>query len=467
NPVQSISRQDLERSGLRNIGDFLQQLTVSGSTINTRFNSSGNFGFPPDGTGVGAGATYADIHFLGPKRVLVLVDGIRWVNDSSGSGIGAATDLNTIPMAMVDRIEILKDGASAIYGSDAIAGVINIITRKDFEGLGVDAYYGAYDEGDGETASADIIYGLASERASMFVSLSHFDQREVSAADREQSFFPVPGTGVTQGSSGTPQGRFIFLNPDDAGGLCPENVCNLTTPQGSSFPGGIPSFPDDFIPFSDEERFNFAPFNMVLTPSRRTSFFSQMNVEVADNLEFYLRGLYNYRRSVNRAAPEPTFLGSDAGAGGLGDLVSIDATNPYNPFGFTLESGVNFFLLGRRPLEGGPRIFEQDVNTFYAGAGLRGMFMVGENTWHWDVNAADSRSRADQTTYGSYNIRRIANAVGPLADCEADPACVPLNLFGGVGSITQDMLEYIQPVLHDLSENRLRIYSANITADLM
>src|SRR5690606_38093573 len=136
NPIQTITRAELDRSGLQSVGDFLQQLTVSGSTINTKFNSSGNFGFPPDGTGVGAGATYADIHFLGPKRVLVLVDGIRWVNDSSGSGIGAATDLNTIPMAMVDRIEILKDGASAIYGSDAIAGVINIITRKDFEGLG-------------------------------------------------------------------------------------------------------------------------------------------------------------------------------------------------------------------------------------------------------------------------------------------------------------------------------------------
>src|SRR5690606_17271192 len=142
-------------------------------------------------------------------------------------------------------------------------------------------------------------------------------------------------------------------------------------------------------------------------------------------------------------------------------------TNPYNPFGITLESGVNFFLLGRRPLEGGPRIFEQDVNTFYAGTGLRGMFTFGEKVYHWDVNAADSRSRADQTTFGSYNIRRIANAVGPLDASEADPACVPQTLFGGVGSITDDMLGYIQPVLHDLSENRLRIYSANITGDLM
>src|SRR5690606_32466041 len=222
NPVQSISRQDLERSGLRNIGDFLQQLTVSGSTINTKFNSSGNFGFPPDGSGVGAGATYLDLRHLGPKRVLVLVDGIRWVNGSSGSGVSNATDLNTIPMAMVERIEILKDGASAIYGSDAIAGVVNVITRRDFDGFVANAYYGEFDEGDGETLSADISYGMTRERSSAFFTISHTDQQEISAADRSQALFPVPGTGLTRGSSGTPQGRFIFFNgADTGGGLCP------------------------------------------------------------------------------------------------------------------------------------------------------------------------------------------------------------------------------------------------------
>lgn len=470
NPIQVVSREELDRSGLRSIGDYLQQMAISGSTLNTKFNSSGNFGFPPDGTGVGAGATYADIHNLGPKRVLVLVDGIRWVNDSSASGVGAATDLNTIPIGIVERIEILKDGASAIYGSDAIAGVVNIITRKDADGLGVDAYYGQYDEGDGETTSADVSYGLTKENSSLFFALSYMEQKEISAADRAQSFFPVPGTGVTRGSSGTPQGRFIFINPDDAGGLCPDsggaNVCDLTTPQGSNFAGDVPAFPSDFIPFSSNERFNFAPYNMVLTPSRRVSMFSQANFDIAPRTQLYVRSLFNNRNSVNRAAPEPIFIGSDAGTGGLGDTVSIDASNPYNPLGYTLESGSNFFLLGRRPLEGGPRVFEQNVDTFYIGAGVRGDFDVGDRIYYWDVNAANSRSQAEQVTQGSYNIRRIANALGPVADCNADPSCVPLNLFGGAGTITQDMLNYIQPVLHDLSENKLQLYSANITGEL-
>lgn len=113
-PVHTVSRADIERSGLTSIGDVVQQLTGSGSALNTKFNLSGNFGFPPDGSGVGAGSAQVDLRHLGSKRVLVLVDGIRWVNESSASGVGAATDLNTIPLAIVDRIEVLEDGASSL-----------------------------------------------------------------------------------------------------------------------------------------------------------------------------------------------------------------------------------------------------------------------------------------------------------------------------------------------------------------
>ena len=134
-PVQVLTREDIDRSGFKSVSDIVQNLTASGAGLNTRFNSSGNFGFPPDGGGVGAGAATVDLRHLGAKRVLVLVDGIRWVNESSASGVGSAVDLNTIPLALVDRIEVLEDGASSIYGSDAIAGVVNIITRKDVDGV--------------------------------------------------------------------------------------------------------------------------------------------------------------------------------------------------------------------------------------------------------------------------------------------------------------------------------------------
>ncbi|HVR80812.1 MAG TPA: TonB-dependent receptor plug domain-containing protein, partial [Luteimonas sp.] len=148
-PVQVLTREDIDRSGLTSLGDLVQELTGAGSALNTKFNSSGNFGFSPNGDGVGAGSAQVDLRHLGPKRVLVLVDGIRWVNESSASGVGAATDLNTIPLAIVERIEILQDGASSLYGSDAIAGVVNIITRRNFDGAQVSAQFGQYGEGDG------------------------------------------------------------------------------------------------------------------------------------------------------------------------------------------------------------------------------------------------------------------------------------------------------------------------------
>ena len=125
------------------MADMLARLTVSGSPLNTRFNSSGNFGFPSRSRGIAAGASQVDLRHLGAKRVLVLVDGLRWIHGSSGSGVSGATDLNTIPEGIVERVEVLRDGASAIYGSDAIAGVVNVMTRKP-SGLSASVYAGSY-----------------------------------------------------------------------------------------------------------------------------------------------------------------------------------------------------------------------------------------------------------------------------------------------------------------------------------
>src|SRR6056297_65577 len=97
-PIQTLNAEDIERSGLTSLGDLLGRLTSSGSPLTTKFNSSGNFGFPPDGGGIGAGAATVDLRNLGAKRVLVLVDGLRWVSESSASGVGTAVDLNSIPL---------------------------------------------------------------------------------------------------------------------------------------------------------------------------------------------------------------------------------------------------------------------------------------------------------------------------------------------------------------------------------
>lgn len=476
-PVYTLTREDLERTGETNIADILQQLTTGGSALNTRLNSSGNFGFPPSGAGVGAGAAAVNLRHLGAQRTLVLVNGLRWINESSASGVSSIVDLNTIPLAIVERIEILEDGASAVYGTDAIGGVVNIILRDEMNGGEALAYFGQFDEGDGESIRAEATIGGTFDKLSIIVNASYNNDRRISAGDREISSFPVPGTGVTRGSSGTPNTRFIF-NPPEANAVCPlidsnddgvpdTPFCNITTPNGSSFPNGA-NFPDDFIGFTNENRFNFSPFNLLATPNERTSVYTQLNYQVSNNVNLYFRGMFNERTSTNQAAPEPIFLGPGAGTGNpLADDITISASNPFNPFGIDLISGVNFELLGRRPIEAGPRIFKQDVDTRYLATGATGSFTLGNRAFFWDVNLVDAESEAVQTTQGSFNIRRIAEGLGPVDRCLNDiPGCVPLDLFNGPGTLTQEMIDFIEFPGVDTSEQDLEIVSANISGGL-
>lgn len=464
NPVISISANDIAQSGLASIGDVIQQLSVSGSSLNTKFNSAGNFGFAADGSGVGSGSTTISLRNLNAKRTLILVDGMRWVNESSASGVSAAVDLNTIPASIVERIEILTDGASSLYGSDAIAGVVNIITKKSQDGMGVGLYYGSYSIGDGNTYSGHVSLGGKADRMEWFMDVSHYDQHGISAADWEQSYYPTPGflNGV---SSYTPYTRTIFFtNGETYGGLCPGGTCSITA-NGTTV-GGKQPFPSGFHPFTTPDRFNFAPYNLLLTPSKRDGLFAQAKYNLTDSVSWYVKGLYNRRESVNQAAPEPIGLGAALSTSDLGYTVGVDVTNPFNPFGVTLDPTSNFGGLGRRPVEGGPRVFSQDVDTRYVATGVQGSFTAADNDYFWDVNYVNSSNKAEQTVQGTYNIAHIAKALGPVSICQADPACVPLNIFGGPGSITPEMLQYIQFIERDSSENKLEMFTANLSGSI-
>ncbi|MBB3834857.1 iron complex outermembrane receptor protein [Xanthomonas arboricola] len=464
-PIQTLNRADIERTGLTSIGEVLQELTASGSALNAKFNSSGNFGFPPDGGGVGAGSAQVDLRHLGSKRVLVLVDGIRWVNESSASGVGSSTDLNTIPLAIVERIEVLEDGASSLYGSDAIAGVVNIITRRTFDGAQVTLNYGQYGKGDGANQGVDLAWGTSGEDFSLFLGASYVKQDPIYARDRAQARFPIPGTGLTFGSSATPDGRFQFVDPNTGvrQNLTPN--AGVGTPQYDGSAGCTRS--DDYHCFGTADRYNFAEQNLLLTPSERKGVFAQFRYYFNDDVQWYVKALGNRRESTNQAAPEPIFLGPDAGTGNpLADNIRISALNPFNPFGFDLDSATNLIQIGRRPVEGGPRRYQQQVDTQYVGTGLVGTFEGAARTWFWDVNGMYSKNKAEQTNYGSYNLFNINLALGDPAACAAVAGCVPLDIFSGAGSITPDMLRWIQPVVRDRSQNELSLFTANLSSEL-
>ena len=153
-PVFVLERQDLQRTGLTSIGDILQHISTNGATLNTTFNNGGN------------GETRVSLRNLGSNRTLVLVNGRRWPGNAGG-GLSGAVDLNTIPVSIVERVEVLKDGASSIYGSDAIAGVVNITTRSTYDGAEASGYLGENEEGDGRVEAYDFTIGANSEKANV------------------------------------------------------------------------------------------------------------------------------------------------------------------------------------------------------------------------------------------------------------------------------------------------------------
>lgn len=464
NPVQILSAENIDQSGQVSVADFLQRLPIAGSAINRTNNSSGNLGFPPDGSGIGAGASQVDLRYLTSKRVLVLVDGKRWIRGSSASGVSGAVDLNTIPVGIIKSIEVLQDGASTIYGSDAIAGVVNIKTRDDYEGLNASAYFGLYEQGDGESQEYDISWGAEGEKARILMDVSYTKQGAIEAADRDISAFAIPIENLGA-SSGTPQGRLVFTN----------GWGSITLNDGVT---GVPNFDasdptgpnSDYHAFTLADRFNYSPFNKLSTPNERVNIFAKAEYDITDDITLRTIASYNNRRSVSQAAPEPLFFGPDAGSGFWMDNMVISALNPFNPFGVDIDSS-NFSFGGRRPIEAGPRIFRQNVDTWYVSGTLDGTFDLGDQTWFWDVNATWAQNQANQQKTGAFNARKLQDALGDPAACAAIPGCTPFNIFGGQGdgsgTITQAMLDYVTFVQKDESRQKLINYSANVGGNLI
>lgn len=465
-PVIRLDSAAIAETGLNSVADVLQRLPGSAGGLNTKFNNSGNLGNPPDGGGVGAGSSTIDLRYLGAKRTLVLVDGLRYVSGASGSGIPNAVDLNSLPDGIIDRIEVLQSGASPLYGSDAIAGVVNIITNKNQKGFRGSVQLGQYlGEDDGKTGAYQLSYGTGSDRVHVVIGASYVGQGSVSARDRDISQFPNPGQTACSDpiggcSSATPLGRFIVFD---------QNI-TLRAPVIGRRPVYDPTLATgDFKAFTASDRFNFAPFNYFQTPNRRYGAFLNSRAEISDAFNVSMRMVYNHRRSQNQAAFLPLFVGPDAGNGNLLDTISIDATNPYNPFGVTLNSGAtggtaNYSFIARRLVEAGQRTFTQDVDTMSVTGTLDGKFQLFGHNWYWDANYSYGVNDAKQLFTGNVNAAKLQQALGPVANCTG--ACVPFNIFGGIGSVTPEMLAFVGFDEIDRSSQRMSDFQVNLSGGL-
>ena len=476
--IMDIGAEKLDQSGFTNLGDALQNLPITGSAPNSQFNVPGNSGFPQDGAGIGAGGVQLSLRNLEAKRTLILVDGKRWIAGASASGVPSTVDLNTLPANMIKRIEVLQDGASAIYGSDAIGGVVNVITNSDFEGFKFDTQYGEYlSEGDGASSEISLLWGGGNDTTHFVVSAAYHNEGEIQTADRAVSAFPnANGTSCADGgcSSFTPQARIIF-GPNFAGGADITLNDGVLNDGGLNIPVFDPNnpFADDFHEFSTADRFNFngPGYNFIRTPNERINLYASVNHELTDNLRLVTRASYTNRQSATKAAPEPLCLGNDCG-NAINDNFFISALNPYNPFGVDLSVALGTMdFFGRRPLESGPRRFFQDINTYMLSVGLEGEFEAGSRTMYWDLTGSYGDNRGFQEKYGAHNAAKLQVAMGDPAVCDATPNCVPFNFFGGQGpngegSITQEMLDFVGYVQRDFSEQTLEDFAFNITGDI-
>jgi iron complex outermembrane receptor protein len=302
------------------------------------------------------------------------------------------------------------------------------------------------------------------ERGRALVAINYVNQEEVNTADRPTSVYPIPGFpfGV---SSGAVMGRYIFFDPlvGDFVSVAPDSV-------GAQYTLGNPDT-DEFHPFALGDRFNYQPYNHLVTPNERFNVFAKGEYDISDSVRFVGLASFNNRKSQGRAAPVPLFWGPGGGSTPYMTDFFWPANHPFNPFGIDLRGSTdpnvpgNVDFIARRPTEAGPRIFNQDVDTWYLSGGLEGEFNVGDREMYWDVTGIRSENNARQTKLNQFNARLLNFALGDPAICATTPGCVPLNIVGE-GSMTQEMLDYVTYTGIDTSSQRLVDVTANLTGDL-
>lgn len=428
-PVEIISLDTINKTGLNNIGDILQNIS-----------SSDGSGIRPVSTqtNAGDGSNEISLRNLGSNRVLVIVDGRRWVTNQYGQ-----VDLNTIPQALIERVEVLKDGASSIYGSDAIAGVINVITRDSYEGIDLRVMTGAYEAGDGEQDTVSLTWGTVGEKSSFLVNLGYATQGEILAGDRKTS--SVPYAGCQNFPDAAP-----FSNADLlCGSSYPENGRFFPASGGNFYlaPGAAGTSADDWLPWSNAGRYNYAPINYLQLPLDRKSLFVKSHYDFTDALTLNISATYSKRKAKNQIAEVPMVA---LGSSGPQWEIPISGDQVFNPWQEEIP------IWGFRSIFAGPRTNKYDYDILAIRASLDGSFDVGERTFNWSAGYQYNEAAYDNKMENFINLAHLRNALGPSYRDPVSGAlvcgtpesqifgCTPINLFGGrdlglgAGVISQD-----------------------------
>lgn len=419
-PVDIILPVDLEKSGAYDVGDFLKSVpAVSGNSSSTAVSNGGN------------GTSTVTLRGLPANNTLVLMNGRRL---ASNGIYGSEADLNSIPSAAVERIEILKGGASAIYGSDAIAGVVNLILKDNFDGVQFEQYAGLSGQSDVQTTVSEVLMGKQVGETSLFLSFEHFEQDGLFSAERELSASSDKRDegGTDLRSSATPLSR-------------------ITLSDGQVYILDVDSIPDadgtdasQFRFATGEDLYDYRESTSSISPSRRDALYLSALWRPNASWSVKADGSYVRTHAVISYAPTPLSTNAYPSSVALSasnisnelDGLTVSAENIYNPF------KEDIYDIRRRIVELGSRRQTNGAETVRFNIGFD--FEGKASQWH--VDALWNESHAHESLVNVLDFAKTAQALGPESSCLglAVDGCVPLNVFGPVGSISQEQLDYIR-----------------------
>ncbi|WP_372940802.1 TonB-dependent receptor plug domain-containing protein [Shewanella sp.] len=401
-PVTVISAESIRAEGFTSVDELLQaQTSMAGAALGSSSNNGSD------------GVAQVDLRGMGSQRTLVLLNGRRMVN--SGSGADSSVDLNSIPVAMIARVEILKDGASAVYGSDAIAGVVNIITKKDFEGFQLDLNGSTTSESDGETGEISGLYGFNTDSGNYTFGAAYSKREGVIQSDRD---WTEPGY-----SSYLPTGSLDGMVQDGAGGW--------------------------------EERstgYDYTTSSYYQTPNERYSLFANMVQELDNDLVLTADALYTKRKSDQQLAPQPASVMLDV-CDSDADSSCVTLTDAMTDAGISADD-TGRVEYRRRITDAGPRIYSQDTDTFRISAGLAGELDIN-NGMNWDVAYTYGKNKAESTVANSINATNLSESVYANQDA----------WFSG-DALTTDIVDDISYTDNADGGNEQHVISAGLNGDL-
>lgn len=451
-PVQTVDMEDIQFSGNVTLEDTINQFPQLNPDNTGTVNQSG-----------GTGVLSADLRGLGAVRTLVLVDGRRFVPGD----VNGLVDLATVPDMLIERVEIMTGGASAVYGSDAIAGAVNFILRDDFEGAEIRYQYGQTAESDGENNKIDLLLGANTDdgRGNVTLHTSYTKRETVFMGDRAFSQLPLlaDSTGALQPfGSGNIPGTLIGVPSADFGQIQGVDLSN----SDGSCPGAIQGirFGDGGQPFPfcrPTEQYNYAAPNFLLRPLERWQASAMGRYELGGGVEAYAQLFYTKKENAFQQAPEavsPTSFGQETGT-----LIIPNAdTNPLFPqnlqdffaanAGYWDADGDGIYTVrsvNRRFEEFGPRNTTAISDAYNVTGGLRGDVSLRDNNWRWDTFYQFQRSDYNVNQVGRLSSTRITlgldvEVVNGEAQCRVDLLnCVPVNIFG-TDALTPEMAEFLQ-----------------------